>query len=103
MVLCLTFTAKGLEGEFDGEKVTIRKEGSIPKFVPEVDSLSFSVKNAYQNNQEVLYITERCVFRLTGEGLLLTEIAPGIDLQRDILDQVDFPLRVSENLELMQF
>ena len=103
VVLCLTFTAKGLEGDFDGEKVTIRKEGSIPKFVPEVDSLSFSVKNAYRNNQEVLYITERCVFRLTGEGLLLTEIAPGIDLQRDILDRVDFPVRVSENLELMQF
>ena len=103
MVLCLTFTAKGLEGEFDGEKVTIRKEGSIPKFVPEVDSLSFSVKNAYQNNQEVLYITERCVFRLTGDGLLLTEIAPGIDLKRDILDRLAFDLRVADDLKLMEF
>ena len=103
VVMCLTFTAKGLEGDFDGERVTIRKEGQISKFVPEVDSLSFSVKNAYQNHQEVLYITERCVFRLTEEGLLLTEIAPGVDLQKDILDRVDFPVRVSEDLEQMKF
>ena len=101
--MCLTFTAKGLEGTFDGEKVTITREGSIKKFVPDVDSLSFSVKNAYQNHQEVLYITERCVFRLGPEGLVLTEVAPGIDLQKDILDQLDFPVNVSPDLKPMEF
>ena len=102
-MLCLTFSAKGLEGDFDGERVTIRREGRITKIVPDVDSLSFSVKNAYKNHQEVMYITERCVFRLTEDGLLLTEIAPGIDLKRDILDHLDFDLRVADDLKLMEF
>jgi len=103
VVCCLTFTAKGLEGDFDGERVTIRREGAIPKFVPAVDGLSFSVKNAYRNNQEVLYITERCVFRLTRDGIALTEIAPGIDLQRDILDRLAFPVIVADDLKTMEF
>ena len=103
VVFCLTFTAKGLEGDFDGERVTIRKEGSIPKFVPEVDSLSFSVKNAEKNHQDVMYITERCVFRLAPGGLLLTEIAPGIDLKKDILERVEFPIRVADDLKEMSF
>ena len=103
VVICLTFTAKGLEGDFDGERVTIRREGSIPKFVPQVDGLSFSVKNAEKNHQDVMYITERCVFRLLPEGLTLTEIAPGIDLERDILARVEFPLRVAEDLQIMRF
>lgn len=103
VVMCLTFSAKGLEGDFDGERVTIRKEGAIPKFVPEVDGLSFSVKNAYRNRQEVLYITERCVFRLGPEGLVLTEIAPGVDLHRDILDRLAFPVTIAGDLKPMQF
>lgn len=103
VVMCLTFTAKGLEGEFDGERVQIRREGDIPKFVPEVDSLSFSVKNAYQNGQEVMYITERCVFQLGPKGLVLTEIAPGIDLHRDILDRLDFCPVIADDLKPMKF
>ncbi|NLO96781.1 MAG: propionate CoA-transferase, partial [Peptococcaceae bacterium] len=59
--------------------VTITREGNIKKFVPKVDSLSFSVQNARQNGQEILYVTERCVFRLGEKGLVHTEIAPGID------------------------
>lgn len=101
--MCLTFTAKGLEGDFDGERVTIRREGQIPKFVSRVDGLSFSVKNAEKNSQDVMYITERCVFRLRPEGLVLTEIAPGVDLKRDILDRVDFPVRIAEELVPMRF
>lgn len=103
VVMCLTFSAKGLEGDFDGERVTICKEGAIPKFVPEVDGLSFSVKNAYRNRQEVLYITERCVFRLGPEGLVLTETAPGIDLRRDILDRLAFPVSIADDLKPMEF
>lgn len=103
VVMCLTFNTKGLDGEFDGERVTIRNEGRIAKFVPDVDSLSFSVKNAYANDQDVMYITERCVFRLDRQGLILVEIAPGVDLQKNILDLLDFPVRVSDELKYMEF
>ena len=74
--------------------VTITKEGSIPKFVEKVTSVSFSAKRAIANGQKVLYITERCVFRLTPKGLKLVEVYPGIDEQRDILDQLPFEVEV---------
>ncbi len=103
VVFCLTFSSKGLEGTFDGKEVHITKEGAIKKFVNEVSGLSFSVKNAYANHQEVMYVTERCVFRLLPDGLTITEIAPGVDLQQDILDQLPFEPKVAENLEYMCF
>ena len=74
--------------------VTITKEGSIPKFVEKVTSVSFSAKRAIANGQKVLFITERCVFRLTPKGLKLVEVYPGIDEQRDILDQLPFEVEV---------
>ena len=74
--------------------VTISKEGSIPKFVEKVTSVSFSAKRAIANGQKVLYITERCVFRLTPKGLKLVEVYPGVDEQRDILDQLPFEVEV---------
>lgn len=103
VVFCMTFTAKGLKGSFDGKQVKILQEGSIKKIVPHLDTFGFSVKNAYANRQEIMYITERCVFVLDEGGLLLTEIAPGVDLKKDILDLVDFPLRIAENLKEMEF
>ena len=103
VVFCLTFSTKGLKGTFDGKKVTITSEGAIKKFVPEVASKSFSTVNAYKNNQDVMYITERCVFRLNSKGLELTEIAPGIDLKTQILDQLDFDVMVAKDLKLMDF
>ena len=103
VVFCLTFTSHGLEGTFDGEKVTITREGSIQKFVPEVTSLSFSVTNARENGQEVLYVTERCVFTLGDNGLVLSEIAPGVDLQKDILDRLPFTVEIAKDLKPMTF
>ena len=103
VVFCCTFTAKGLHGSFDGREVHIDSEGRIPKFVENVDSLSFSEKNARANQQEVMYITERCVFRLGPRGIVLTEIAPGVDLQKNILDQLSFPVEVAPDLKLMEF
>ena len=103
VVFCMTFNSKGIDGTFDGEKVTITKEGKIPKFVENVGSFSFSVKNAYANNQEILYVTERCVFRLGPNGLILTEVAPGIDMQTQILDLLPFEVEVAEDLKPMQF
>ena len=71
-------------------KLRILQDASARKFVPEVEHRTFSGQYAAQRGQEVLYITERCVFRLRPEGLELTEVAPGVDLQRDILDRMDF-------------
>ena len=59
-----------------------------------VHSVSFSDKRAIENGQKVLYVTERCVFRLTPKGLKLIEVYPGIDIQKDILDQLPFPIEV---------
>ncbi len=103
VVFCMTFTSGGLEGDFDGHSVTITKEGRIRKFQTQIPTRSFAVENARAIGQEVLYITERCVFRLTEEGLLLTEIAPGIDLEKDILAQMPFRPKIAEKLELMPF
>ena len=70
--------------------VHIDQEGRSKKFLRQVEQVTFSGDMAVQNGQQVIYITERCVFRLKPDGLHLTEIAPGIDLQRDILDQMEF-------------
>ncbi|MCD8099959.1 MAG: propionate CoA-transferase [Oscillospiraceae bacterium] len=103
VAFCFTFTAKGLRGTFDGEKVTIEHEGSIPKIVEKVQTFGFSVVNARENNQDIMYITERCVFRLGPNGIVLTEIAPGIDLQTQILDVLGFDIEISPDLKLMEF
>ena len=103
VIFCLTFTSHGLEGEFDGHSVTITREGSITKFHPEVKSLSFSVKNALENGQDVMYITERCVFRLGENGLILSEVAPGVDMERDILSKLPFKVEIASDLKEMEF
>jgi len=103
VVFCCTFTVKGLEGSFDGREVHITREGRVKKFVPRVSALSFSEKNAHANGQDIMYITERCVFVLGAHGLVLTEVAPGIDLQRDILDLLDFDVEIAEDLKPMEF
>ena len=97
------FTAKGLQGTFDGKEVHITQEGKIKKFIPKADAIGFSEKNAHANGQDIMYITERCVFVLGENGLVLTEIAPGIDLQKDILDLLDFEVEIANELKLMEF
>ena len=85
VVFAGTFTAKGLEVVIDDGTVAIRQEGRQRKFLDQVEQVTFSGTRAARLGQPVLYVTERCVFELTPEGLKLTEIAPGIDLDRDIL------------------
>ena len=80
--------------------VRIVKEGKVKKLVPEVEHVSFSGRRAVAQGQEILYVTERCVMRLTGDGVEVIEIAPGFDLDRDILGQADFPLLVARDLKV---
>ncbi len=86
-----TFTADGLCVAIADERLTILAEGGTRKFVAEVEHRTFSAAQALRRGQSILYVTERCVFRLTRAGLLLAEIAPGIDIDRDILAHMDFP------------
>ncbi len=90
IVFCGTFTAGGLEVEIGGGRLRIVTEGKSRKFQTAVEQITFSGAYANSVGQKVLYVTERAVFRLTSRGLELIEIAPGVDLQRDILDQMDF-------------
>ncbi|WP_026895591.1 acyl CoA:acetate/3-ketoacid CoA transferase [Clostridiisalibacter paucivorans] len=101
VIFCGTFTAKGLKTEVKDGSLKITTEGSSKKFKEEVEQISFSADYANESGQEVLYLTERAVFRLTSEGIELIEIAPGVDLQKDILDQMEFKPLISENLKEM--
>jgi propionate CoA-transferase len=85
-----TFTAGGLEVAVENGMVRIVKEGRARKFVKHVEQVTFSGKYAQMRSQPVLYATERCVFQLTPDGLELIEVAPGIDIDRDILAHMDF-------------
>jgi propionate CoA-transferase len=85
-----TFTAGDLVIGIEDGRLRILQEGRARKFVDEVEHRTFSGEYAWKRRQRVLYITERCVFRLGPEGLELVEIAPGIDLERDILAHMDF-------------
>lgn len=101
VVICTYFCSKGLKMVFSDGAASIAEEGKIRKFVDQVDQITFSGRQAALNGQEVLFVTERCVFRLTGEGLEITEIAPGVDLERDILQNMGFVPLVSPNLKQM--
>lgn len=85
-----TFTAGKLDIAVDGGKLHILQDGQADKFVETVEHRTFSGPQAVKRGTPVLYITERCVFELTPAGLLLSEIAPGVDLQRDILERMAF-------------
>lgn len=89
-VFCGTFTTGGLKTQVKDGKIQILQEGRHKKFLRDVEHITFSGDYARENGQKVLYVTERAVFEMTAEGLVLREIAPGIDLERDILGQMDF-------------
>jgi propionate CoA-transferase len=101
IVFCGTLTAGGLDVRIEGGRVRIIREGRFPKFVAKTQHVTFNGSLAAEAGQEVCYITERGMFGLTREGLLLTEVAPGIDVERDIRDKVGFPLRVASDLRPM--
>ncbi len=94
VIFCMSFSAKGLEVSQNKGIVTIEKEGEIPKFVKKIRTISFSAKRAIQNGQKVLYVTERCVFRLTPRGLKLIEAYPGVDIEKDIVRKLPFEVEM---------
>lgn len=95
------FTAGGLKLEIENGRLRILQEGRFKKFVPNIEEVTFSGNRARELGQQVFYITERCVIALEQQGLTVTEIAPGIRLEEDVLGQADIPLRVSANLREM--
>ena len=101
VVFCGTFTTGGLKIHADNGALTILQEGSVRKFVEQVQQITFSGPYAAACGQEVLYITERAVFRLSESGLVLTEVAPGIDLESQVLAQMDCRVRISKDLRKM--
>lgn len=96
-----TFTAVGLREHIEDGRLVIDAEGKKNKFKRQVEQITFSGKYALEAGQTVLYITERAVLRLTGAGLVLTEIAPGVDLERDILAHMDFAPILADDLAVM--
>lgn len=96
-----TLTGGGLGVAIEQGKVHISKEGRLRKFVAKVGQISFNGRLARERGQDVTIVTERAVFKLESTGLTLTEIAPGVDLQRDILDQLEFTPEISPNLTSM--
>jgi len=101
VVFCGTFTAGGLEVEVGEGRLRIRKEGQFRKFVPRVEQITFSGEHAAAQGQRVQFITERAVLVITRDGLVVTEVAPGVDLERDVLGQMAFRPRVAPDLKPM--
>ncbi|MEE1242798.1 acyl CoA:acetate/3-ketoacid CoA transferase [Frisingicoccus sp.] len=101
VVFCGTFTAGGLDVRVKDGKLEICQEGKSHKFLKDVEQITFSGNYAKRMNKDVLYITERAVFKLTQDGLVLIEVAPGIDIERDIMAHMDFRPLVSKDLKVM--
>ena len=101
VVFCTYFKAKDFDSSVEDGKLVIKNEGKVPKFVDKVEQITFNGKLSREKGQEVVICTERCVFQLIKEGVMLTEIAPGVDLQRDILDNMGFKPIISDDLKVM--
>lgn len=101
VVYCGTFTAGSLKVKIERGRVVIENEGKIRKFINDVEQVTFSGEYAAMKGQKVMYITERAVFELSREGLILTEVAPGIDVEKDIISNMEFKPIISGDLKTM--
>ena len=98
---CGTLMAGGLDIRMEDGQVRIVQDGRFQKFVEKTQDVTFNGRQGAEQGQEVWYVTERCVFRLTKDGLVLAEMAPGVDLERDIRAKVGFPLQVAADCRAM--
>jgi acyl CoA:acetate/3-ketoacid CoA transferase len=101
IVFCGALTAGGLRVEVESGALRIVTEGRHRKWLPRVEQITFNAKRAYASGQRVLYVTERAVFQLDEHGPELIEVAPGVDVERDVLSAIGFPVRVSGALREM--
>lgn len=101
VVFCGTFMASGLKVSVGEGELRIDQDGAIAKLIEKVEHVTFSGPYAQRKNQKVLFVTERAVFELGKEGLVLTEIAPGVDLEKDVLEKMAFRPMISEDLKTM--
>lgn len=101
VMFCGEFSAVGADIVVESGKLVIRADGKAVKFVEKVDQITFSGKVAREEGHKVLFITERCVFKLVKDGLMLTEIAPGVDLEKDILQRMHFKPLLAPEIKLM--
>lgn len=101
VVYCGTFTASGLKIEVKNGKLHILQEGKVKKFIKNVEQITFSASYAAETGQKILYITERAVFELIQGVLTLIEIAPGIDMEKDIFQQMEFKPAVADDIKEM--
>jgi len=101
IIFCGTLTAGGLKLEVSNGRVKITKEGKTKKFIERVQQITFNGQLARKKAQDVIYVTERGVFDLEPDGLILREIAPGLNLERDILSQIEFKPKVASDLREM--
>ncbi len=100
VVFAGSFTAGGLAIRVADGGLRIDTEGKARKFLPDVEQITFSGSRAHASGRQILYVTERCVFRLGEDGLVLTEIAPGLDLERDVLAQMDFTPQIDGPIQM---
>lgn len=101
MVFSGTLTAGGLDVGWENGQTVIRKEGQHRKFVNSIEQICYSAAFARERGQTALYVTERAVFRLGDKGLELIEIAPGVDVERDVIGQMAFRPQISSDLATM--
>lgn len=98
VVFCSTFTGGGLNVSYGDDGIHIEKEGRFKKMVKRVQQISYNGKLAYERGQNMYFVTERAVFKLTENGPLLIEIAKGADLEKDVLNQMEFKPMIAEDL-----
>jgi acyl CoA:acetate/3-ketoacid CoA transferase len=101
VVFCGTLTARGLRTSVSAAGLRIEREGEVRRFVADVELITFNGESAVKKGQEAVYVTERAVFRRERDGIVLTEVAPGLDVRKDVLAHVEFPVRVSPALRPM--
>ncbi|WP_408956568.1 acyl CoA:acetate/3-ketoacid CoA transferase [Natroniella sp. ANB-PHB2] len=100
-VFCGTFTAGGLETEVEDGELKIVQEGQVKKFIKELEQITFNGTFESKKGKDIILVTERAVFEIRPEGLTLVELAPGVDLEEDVLAQMEFEPIVADDLKTM--